>query len=466
MPKKLKKIFLIKINTDKAYLIGLLVGGGVIHGDSLQIILPYKKWGELAINPVRAGGIAEDILARLNPLWCAHYNMSTSYRIGTDWKILSNKITDSLKKDIIDFGLPSQGELRYTANLIKIYPFLRSNEHKESFVTGLADTIGSLAVSHRRFVSDFQVISFEFKGNNFKLVTDVARILIDIGCHPDQILWNHPNQHSGLCRYYKNWKKGFKIRVALDDYMLKGGFVFKSKQLSARDNKFLQKSGENTTEGKLIKISGRVTLHKDECSDWLPSDIRGIHFIHNLHFYKVFGLSVPKEFEIEKYLINFQDYFCSFTCLTKGSLSEIQNIIESERYLSETKYSDFKLNIADILSKYYEEPKQLMYGKTKNDGFPINFLLQGVSYIIAASTGDSIKGKRVIGNYISLIEKYQEFSINICIPDKGTCVLLKNSKYAALVGYVNSEFNRTLIRKEEGLKFYVREPNFDECVLL
>ena len=60
----------------------------------------------------------------------------------------------------------------------------------------------------------------------------------------------------------------------------------------------------------------------------------------NMEFYTVYTIIT---------LINFQDYFCSFTCLTKGSLSEIKSIIESERYLSETKYSDFKLNIADIL---------------------------------------------------------------------------------------------------------------------
>ncbi len=159
-----------KINTDKAYLFGLLIGGGIIHGESLQIVLPYKKWGSLNINPTRAGGIAEDILARLNPMWMIHYDMSVSYKVGTDWKIIANRVSEKLKNDLKDFGLPTQGEFRYSSKLDNFASLLVTDEHKKNFITGLVDTIGSLAPSHRRFVSDFQVISFEFKGSNFDLV--------------------------------------------------------------------------------------------------------------------------------------------------------------------------------------------------------------------------------------------------------------------------------------------------------
>ena len=34
---------MVRINTDKAYIIGLIVGGGRIDGQTLQITLPYKK---------------------------------------------------------------------------------------------------------------------------------------------------------------------------------------------------------------------------------------------------------------------------------------------------------------------------------------------------------------------------------------------------------------------------------------
>ena len=265
---------MVKIDTDKAYLLGLLVGGGVIHNKSLQIILPYKKWGSLEFEPSRAGGIAKDILSRINPMWEAHYKMNVSYKIGTDWKITSSNITDSLFSDLSDLGLPIVGEMRVNACLNKLIPVLSTDEHKKRFVAGLVDTIGSLAKSHRRFTSDFQIISFEFKGQNFGLVGDVAEILFSLGCPPDQILWNHPNQHSGTCRYYKSWKKGFKVRVALDDYMLKGGFVFQSKKESAVENKKLHRAAPNRNKEKLLREPGRVTLHVDENSEWLPPKVR------------------------------------------------------------------------------------------------------------------------------------------------------------------------------------------------
>ena len=66
------------LTTDKAYLLGLLVGGGIISKKSFQIILPYKKWGDLKVNPERAGEIASDILSTLNPIW-------GSLREGTDF---------------------------------------------------------------------------------------------------------------------------------------------------------------------------------------------------------------------------------------------------------------------------------------------------------------------------------------------------------------------------------------------
>jgi hypothetical protein len=454
----------MKVNTDKAYLLGLLVGGGVLHGETLQIKLPYKKWGNLAINPSRAGGIAEDILSRLNPIWSSQYDMNVSYKVGTDWKILSNSLSDKLKCDLKELGLPLGGELRLNADLETLYPYLITIDHKKNFITGLVDTIGSLAQSHRRFVSDFQVISFEFKGSNFQLVKDITQILMDINCYPDQILWNHPNQHSGTCRYYKSWKKGFKVRVALDDYMLKGGFIFTSKQLSAQENKKLQMSGDNTTEGKPFKVSGRVTLHVDEKSDWLPSQVRGGHYIHNLHFYDVLNLPIPADLNLIDYINNFQEYFCPFTCLTKGDSKEINKIISSEDYLLKTSFVEKTLAISQLLEIYKTDKNQLIYGKSQSDGFPLSYILQGVAYIIAATKGERIKGKRVLGNFIGLIEENEIFKIKIKHPNKGTCLIIHNDKFACLVGYVNNDFNKTLINKIDGSKVYIREPYFDECI--
>ena len=55
------------MDTDKAYLLGLIIGGGVFGNaeDVFSIRLPYKKWGSYLANPQRAGEIAGDILRKV-----------------------------------------------------------------------------------------------------------------------------------------------------------------------------------------------------------------------------------------------------------------------------------------------------------------------------------------------------------------------------------------------------------------
>ena len=459
------------LTTDKAYLLGLLVGGGVISKKSFQIILPYKKWGDLKINPERAGEIASDILSTLNPIWSTSYGIDVAYKIGTNWKITSKNIKDELLNDLKMCGLPTGGEMRDQANLEKLLPYLRTLEHKKYFLTGLIDTIGSLAKSHRRFVDDFQIVSFEFKSNNFRLVQDVLTLLESMGITPDQVLWNHPNQHAGQDRYYKQWKKGFKIRLALEDYMLQGGFVFKTKKLSAQENSNIGDKSK-TTKDKIAKLSGRVSIHKDQNSDWLPNNIRGYVFVHNLQFNEVLGLATPKSFPRDELKTNFHQYFCPFTCLTKGSKSEISMIIAEEAYLEATTYNRVPLLCSELRKEYEGNARELIFGNTVNDGFPVNLVLQGLAYVIAATTSKQIKGKRVLGNFIDLIQSYSDdqithdLNISIKRPDQGTCLLISNNEFAALVGYVNDDFNKSLLEKVSGYKFKVREPSYKECIKL
>lgn len=62
------------MNTDKAYLLGLIIGGGDFGNaeDVLRIRLPYRKWGSYLDNPQRAGQIARDILQQVGQIGRAH----------------------------------------------------------------------------------------------------------------------------------------------------------------------------------------------------------------------------------------------------------------------------------------------------------------------------------------------------------------------------------------------------------
>jgi len=454
----------VHLNTEKSYLIGLLVGGGIIKSNSLQIILPYKKWGDLKVNPERGGGIAEDILKRAKPLWQQHYNVDISYKIDQDWKITFNAISPELRADLEFLDLMKAGEFRNNADITKLLPLLDNDEKIRSFIAGIVDTVGSLAKSHRRFSDEFQIVSLEFKDRNFRLVTDIASLLVKIKCSPDQILWNHPNQHSGQDRYYKSWKKGFKIRVALGDYMLKGSFVFESKQLSANENQGLQQKA-NTSAGKKTNIGGRTALHIDENSDWLPTEVRGLHFIHYTHLAEHLGLKLPlsRMHEVQ----NFESYISPFTLLSKGTSAEIENIIQSEDYLQKTTFTYEDIDVSGLLSLYDKNKNTLVFGNSTEDGFPINYLLQGLAYVFASSDPTKVRGKRILGSYSELVRENASKmnEIKIGIPNRGTCVHIKNGSNSALVGYINNEFNKKLIT-QNNLQLKIRSPKFDECVIL
>jgi hypothetical protein len=450
------------LNTEKSYLIGLLVGGGIIKSNSLQIVLPYKKWGDLKIEPQRGGGISEDILKRAKPLWQQHYKVDISYKIDSEWKIVFDHISSELKEDLLFLNLLDSGELRNNADLTKLIPLLDNEEKIRSFIAGIVDTVGSLAKSHRRFSDQFQIVSLEFKGRNFALVTDIAKLLVKINCVPDQILWNHPNQHSGLDRYYSSWKKGFKIRVALDDYILRGSFVFESKQLSATENQSVQKK-QNTSTGKKSNIHGRTTLHVDENTDWLPESVRGLHFIHYTHIAEHLGLKLPLS-SIDS-ISDYYKYVSPFTVLTKGTLSEVSDIIKDEEYLNKTSFRYKTVDLKNLLETFEKNSNSLLFGNTTSDGFPVNYILQGLAYVIASGDPTKVKGKRVLGSYTDLLKEVGAVNAQIGIPNKGTCLHIKNGTSAALVGYVNNEFTKTLV-KSNGTSVRVSNPDFSKCIKL
>lgn len=279
------------LTTDKAYIFGLMVGGAQIGASSFSIRLPYKKWGDISHNTARTAEIMNDIINVLNPIMHTTYGVNFVPSYGTVWRLNSSNFPTALQHDLQKYGLATSGELRTNSSIKELTPSLTSQKHKQKFITGLIDTVGSLASSHRRFVDTFQVVSFEFKGQNFRLVSEVYSLLQSMNIPVDQVLWNHPNQHSTLYKYYRNWKKGFKIRVSLQDYLLQGGFVFKAKKLSADENSKLNANNASAAL-KPHKLQGRVTIHLDQNSAWIPPHLRGLVFPHQLWFNVAQGLNV------------------------------------------------------------------------------------------------------------------------------------------------------------------------------
>ena len=225
-----------------------------------------------------------------------------------------------------------------------------------------------------------------------------------------------------------------------------------------------------TTKNKQLSIWGRTCLHSDESSLWLPPYLRGRHFIHYIHLAKFLGVDFPLASNLKEVLENFEKYICPFTLLTKGEKSRIDEIIKTEEYLRKTKYKEITVNINSLCANYPRSQSRLLFGIGQYDGFLCSLVLQGISYVIAATSGEGIMGRRVLGNYIDNIKKHQnpirKFSIKIFRPDRGTCLLITNGSYAALIGYVNDKFNKSLIKRESEFGFIIKEPKYESCILL
>lgn len=194
------------MNTDKAYLLGLTVGGGCFSSDnrSFFIRLPYRQWGEVAQNPTRAGMIANDILRVVKPLMSVEYGLEVSYIAGKDWRIVCHGDPSALIADLRSFQIEPTSCLHKTADLRLLLTALIDTNMKKRFIAGVADTIGSMAPSHRRFTDDVQIISFEISGFNYRYVCQLCNLLYQLGCPPDQILWQHPNLPCGSDAYYSS----------------------------------------------------------------------------------------------------------------------------------------------------------------------------------------------------------------------------------------------------------------------
>lgn len=440
------------MNTDKAYLLGLIIGGGIFGNaeDVFRIRLPFKKWGSYIDNPQRAGQIARDILNKVGQMFRAIYGLSVQYETfpGGNWIILCEGDTTSVKDDLVRYGIPCEGEIRGSADIENLVQDLVDDNLKRRFVAGLADTIGSMAKSQRRFSEEHQILSFEIKGYNFKFVCDLCRLLYSIKCIPDQVNWNHPNIHCPSDPYYEQWNKGFKLRILLDQYARFGAFAFRTKAESSNENRSLQRETHeaNKCEEREIHVTPS-TVHPAENDPRLPEIIRGGHYIHFRHFCAVLGCEHAPYNEICPFLTQLGNLVNPFPILSKDTVLHIEAIIQSNNLLFQRNYDNAQVKVSSLLTVYQENSDLLLYGDAVNNGYPITEILKAVAYVIADDS--ELTGKRPKGGYISVIERHLANSPDLCVemrkPDLLTPLVIIGNKRGALIGAKNPDVYERLI---------------------
>lgn len=453
----------IIMTAEKAYLMGLIVGGGVIRNNNLIIKLPFRLWGEVVTNPQRAGQMATDILGHVRPLFSNVYNMAVSFTTDPEWQINSiGGLTANLINDLQAFGINVRGEIIKTANISQLRNYLNNVLFKRNFIAGIADSKGSLNANHRRFDANYQIISFEFAAaNNYGIVFDICQILQEIGCYTDQLLWNHPNLHSSSDPYYSSWKKGFKVRVLIDSYVAAASFLFQAKLEGADENLANQDTTHTPIrcDHKGIDEHSVKTIHMDEDSQWLPPNIRSLHFLHNKHICAVMGCPVAPVHELEQYVDRAEYWINPFPIYHKDTYTNVHYKIRSTPIMNNRTYAIQPYTVSDLLSRV-QNGQKFIWGNDTESGYPITIILQGIAWISQRTNGVT-RNTRVSGNYLAYLNTEMNngnlSNINVLRPDLLTPLFIHNDEYAMLIGPNNPTVYRRLITRYDRLRFSVRE---------
>lgn len=459
------------INTDKAYLFGLLIGGGIFGAvnSSFLIQLPYNAWGDVTKNPQRAAEIGQSIVNVVKPTFEGTYGITCSYSINKGkWIISCSGNLTAIRKELLDYGITAAGELRKSANIDGLVAALTNDGLKKRFLAGLADTIGSLSSSQRRFTSDFAIISFEFNGFNYNLIFNVCQLLCSLGLYPDQIEWNHPNFQAGDDAYYEPWKKGCKLRVALDDYSTDGKFAFKPKAKAMKAELDKQTKGTNSS----VPCKSRPVIfkfgcvHFDEGSADLPEGIRGYHFLNPKHICCILGCPYAPKDQVKAAVLCAEKYVTPFTVVTKGTLKSINQILKSDSFYSQLQFTPHAYKVKDLYGLFQDKPNHLLFGQSNVVGYPINNLIGAIAYLLAEPS--ELFGKRIRGSQNALIEKKikenPDLTIELLEPDLTSVLVIKKGSRACLVGAKHPQLAKKLFVFDgpDRIRFKLRRPTRDD----
>ncbi|WP_316814457.1 hypothetical protein [Pedobacter nyackensis] len=425
------------MNHIKAYLLGLLVGGGKIDVSTFVIDLPFKKWG---MDPKRMNIIAADILIKICSNFNSTYSFNVTYEIGNNkWLIkpINGADISPLIDDLVEYNLPTGGFLLNSVDLTKIKTQL-TGVNVESFLSGIFDTRASLTLSHRRFNDDAPVVSVEIPGStkNFKFVVQLCAWLTDLGSITDQILYNHPNQHSGSDPNYTGWKKGFKIRFLIKSFLTQHSFALQAKSTDINQIKKKQvKEEQLPCYLRKLGAVNPISIHSQQGSAELPPEVRNKIFFHYHHFCAVLNCPHAPYSEIQKLVNNKEKLINFFPRLSKGDSDELEqvflNMLNSSFPNKEISSSKYKIGTL-IDSEAF---------------ISFSGIDQGLAYLFSTE----LNGKRHKGSMVLIIQGNLEQIVDVMSIDKDldSPIFVSNpvNGRAFICSSVINSLNQSLIKK-------------------
>lgn len=427
------------INHNKAYILGLLTGGGRLDKETFIIELPFKKWG---MQPQKMGIIAVDILQRISALFNKEYSVNVTYEIGNSkWFInpLDDENFDKIKSDLKKLNLPIVGFPLNNVDLQVCKENLKGI-NAESFLSGIFDSRASITLSHRRFNNEAPVVSIEIPGStkNFKFVVQLCSWLTELGSITDQILYNHPNQHSSSDPTYKGWKKGFKIRFLIKSFLTTHSFALQAKSIDAElIEKHQKKLEQSECLLRKIRKPSPVSVHNDMDSESLPLEVRNNLYFHYFHFCASLGCKFAPIKEVNKIVAKKKNLISFFPRLSKGNIAEITSGFNK---IATKYFNGYQTSKNKYLAKsLFLENSQFMnyYG-----------LEQGIAFLLSSK----LNGKRHVGSMAKILEEYSKSPLEVIhflgIENEPILIINKTNDRAIICSNISSKTNQKLIEEK------------------
>lgn len=276
------------MNTEMAYLLGMILGNGEIQRDNTEtrvtIDIPHKNLYTDDMKDVRVYVKAStvDIRAIVEPLIGHSLTVTQDKRSTVMTFVKPND--EYITREIIRFigGGKHHSTMRMNPDLFSI-----TLDEKKALLRGIADVTGYIRKSNIAYGQDgAHRVYIEIPGNWY-MVIDIANMLKEVDVPVQTIDFGHPNFRDGELKKYNQgklyfWKKEHQVKIFANEF-LPIGFNIKHKQeaLEKYSDELLEFIDPAKTHKfyweKPIKRKTRPS-HPHESDEYLPIEIRGKHF--------------------------------------------------------------------------------------------------------------------------------------------------------------------------------------------
>lgn len=277
------------MNTEMAYLLGMVLGNGEIQRNgnetTVTIDIPHKNLrtddGKDASVYVSASLIdIEDIIKPLVGTDITHGQGRNSTQISFTKKNDDYTLREIVR--LVGFGT-NHKFMKMPSEAFKF-----THDEKIALLRGFADVTAYIRRSNMAFSSEGQHRVYIEIPSNWDMVIDLANLLKTVDIPIQTIDFGHPNFRDSKAKKYneghtKYWKKEHQIKIWANEF-LPIGFNIKHKQeaLEKYAEELLQVLNPETTHEfywqKRVRSRPVKISHPAESDDDLPSIIRGRHF--------------------------------------------------------------------------------------------------------------------------------------------------------------------------------------------